>query len=138
MLVGIRGVVLLRDEIREEGVGQRLVAVGVDAGHVDRDRILVADVLAERHAGRAVEDDHSHRPLEADEEVVLTPLVVVEAANHATARMGEVHLPNRFRERARAGELAEPASVVAMPLERDAAQSLDHPRRPLRTKSFTV
>ena len=43
---GIRRVVLLGDEVHEEAVGERLVAVRVHAGHVDRDRVVVADVLA--------------------------------------------------------------------------------------------
>ena len=47
VLVGIAGVVLLGDEVGEQAVGQRLEPVRADAGHVDRDRILVADVLAE-------------------------------------------------------------------------------------------
>ena len=46
VLVRVRGVVLVRDEIREERVRQRLVPVRVHAGHVDRDGIVVADVLA--------------------------------------------------------------------------------------------
>ena len=86
----------------------------------------------------AVEHDDAYRPLETDEEVVLAALVVVEAADHALPRVGEVHLADRLRERARARELAEPAALVGMPLERDAAQALDHRRRPLRTKSFTA
>ena len=46
VLVGIGRVVLLGHEVREERVGERLVAVRVDAGDVDRDRVVVADVLA--------------------------------------------------------------------------------------------
>ena len=137
MLVGPRGVVLLRDEIREQGVGQRLVTVGVDARHVDGDPVVVPDILRERLARHPVEDDDAHHSGEADEEVVLSALVVMEAAQDALARVREIHLPDRLRQHARASELREPATVVGVPLEREAAQSLDHPVRLPRTKSFT-
>ena len=137
VLVRIGRVVLLRDEIGEEGVRQRLVAVGVDAGDVDRDRVLVADVLGERLAGGAVEHDDAHHPLEADEEVVLAALVIVEAADHAAARAREVGLPDRLGQSARARELGEPAALVGVPRELEPPQAVDHPRRPFRTKSLT-
>ena len=45
LLVRIGRVVLLRHVIAEQEIGQRLEAVGVPAGDVDGDRVLVADVL---------------------------------------------------------------------------------------------
>ena len=83
LLVRIRRVVLLRHVVTEEEIGERLEAVGVPSRDVDRDRILVTDVLGERLAALAVEHDDACRPLQADEQVVLAALVVVEAANHA-------------------------------------------------------
>src|SRR5215471_3517960 len=137
VLVGIRRVVLLRDEVGEEGVAQRLVAVRVDAGDVDRDRVLVADVLVKRLAARAVEDDDANRSGEADEEVVLPTLVVVEAADDTPPRTGEVQLPQRLREGARARDLREPAALVGVALERETTEPVDHPLRLPRTKSLT-
>ena len=57
VLVRVRRVVFLGDEIREQAVGERLVAVRVDARDVDGDRIVVSDVLAERLPRLAIECD---------------------------------------------------------------------------------
>ena len=92
MLVRIGRVVLLGDVVAEEEIGERLEAVRVVARDVDGDRVVVADVLGERLAGLAVEDDDARHALQADEEVVLAALVVVEAADHAAAREGDVRL----------------------------------------------
>src|SRR5262249_13208523 len=104
----------------EEAVGEGLVAVGETARDVDRDRVLVADVLGERLTALAIEDDDANRSLEADEEVVLPALVVVEAADHPAPRAGEVGLPDRLRQLARADELHEPAAAVVAAVEREA------------------
>ena len=56
VLVGVGRVVLLGHEVTEEAVGERLVAVRVRAGDVERDGVVLADVLGERLAasrGRA-------------------------------------------------------------------------------------
>ena len=105
MLVRVGRVVLLGDEVAEEAVGERLVAVRVAARDVDRDRVVVADVLGERLARLAVEHDDAHHALQADEEVVLAALVVVQPADHALARAREVRLAHRLRQRARAHQL---------------------------------
>ena len=52
LLVGVGWVVLLGHVVGEQEVGERLEAVRVAAGDVERDRILVADVLGERGARR--------------------------------------------------------------------------------------
>src|SRR5204863_8148162 len=98
------------------------------------DGVVVADVLAERLARLAVEDDDAHHALEADEEIVLPALVIVQAADHALARAREVRLPDRLGQRARANELCEPAAPVLVPGERKREHI--HARR-RRTKSFT-
>ena len=134
MLVGIRRVVFLGDEIREQAVGERLVAVRMDARDVDGDRVVVSDVLAERLPRLAIEHDDAHHPLEADEEVVLAALVEMQPADHAAARAGQVRLLDRLRQRARPDQLHEPASFVFVLRKREAR---DHqPCRP-RTKSLT-
>ena len=66
--------------------------MGVAAGDVERDRVLVADVLGERLARVAVEHDDAGHALQAGEEVVLAALVVVEPADHAAARERDVRL----------------------------------------------
>src|SRR5438874_3242784 len=138
VLVRPSGVVLLRDEIGEERVDERLVAVRVDARHVDGDGVVVADVLRERLSGAAVEDDDPHGAGEAGEDVVLPALVEVQTADHAPARVREVRLPERLRQCARPRELAEPAALVLVPDELDTEQALDHRLTPpRRTKSFT-
>ena len=58
---GSAGVVLLGDVVAEEQIGQRLEAVRVRPGDVDRDGVVVADVLGERLAALPVEhDDPGH------------------------------------------------------------------------------
>ncbi len=86
----------------------------------------------------AIEDDDADHAGEADEEVVLAALVVVEPPDDALARARQVRLRDRLRQRARARELREPAAVVLVPRELEPPQPLDHwftPER--RTKSFT-
>src|SRR6476619_5387426 len=92
VLVRVGWVVLLGHVVDEEQVGERLEAVRVAAGDVQRNGVLVADVLRERLARLAVEDDDAGHALEAAEEIVLATLVVVEAADHAGTREGEVRL----------------------------------------------
>ena len=118
MLVGVGCVVLLGEEVAEEDVGQRLVTVRMQTRHVDRDGVVVTDVLGERLPGRQVQDDDAHHSRETDEDVVLAELVVVEPAHDAAPRVREVDLPDRLRQRARARELAKPAALVVMPRER--------------------
>ena len=55
VLVGRRRIVLLGDVVQKQAVRQRLVPVRERAGDVDRDRIVVADVLRERLAALTVE-----------------------------------------------------------------------------------
>src|SRR4051812_20820170 len=88
VLVRVRRVVLTRDVVEEEEIGERLEAVRERAADPERDAVLVADVLRERLPGRRIEHDDAGRSLEAGEEVAL-PLVVVEAADHALARERE-------------------------------------------------
>ena len=130
MLVRIVGVVLLGHVVAEQEIGERLEAVCVAAGNVERDRVLVADVLAERLTRVAVEDDDPGRPLQAGEEVVLAAEVVVEPANHARPRERDVRLPGGPRQRALTPQLAEPAPLVLDATQRDAEQPFDH--RPAR------
>ena len=61
VLVRVGGVVLLGHVVDEDEVGQGLEAVRAAPGHVDRDRVLVSDVLGERLAGLEVEDDDPRR-----------------------------------------------------------------------------
>ena len=126
LLVGVRRVVLLGHVVTEEEIGERLEAVSVASWDVDRHRILVADVLGERLAGLPVEHDDACHPLQADEEIVLATLVVVEAPNHALARERDVRLPRRLRQHALAPELHEPAALVLEALQRDPQQAIDH------------
>ena len=126
MLVGLRRVVLDRDVVAEEDVRERFEAVRVVPGDVDGDGILLADVLRERVAARAVEHHDPGGPAEAREEVVLPALVVVEAAEHARARERDVRLPHRLRQRAVPSELAEPATLVLDAAERDPDEAVDH------------
>ena len=74
----------------------------------------------------AVEHDDARRALQADEEVVLAALVVVEAANDALTGEGDVRLPRRLRQQALAAELREPAALVLEEPQRDAEQAVDH------------
>ena len=90
-----------------------------------RDGILVADVLRERVTGVAIENDDASRALKADKQVVLAPLVIVEAAYHALVREGEVRLHHPVRQVAVAPDLTEPAALVLVAAERDADDALD-------------
>ena len=125
-LVRIGGVVFLGHVVAEEDVGQRFEAVGVMTGHVERNRIVVADVLGESLAGGAVEHDDARHPLQADEQVVLAPLVIVEAADHTAMREVDVRLAGLLGQHALAAQLDEPAALVVEALQRDPEQAVDH------------
>ena len=136
MLVRVVGVVLLADVVEHQDVGQRLEPVREVAGHVDGGEVVVTDVLGEHLASVAIECHHARTPLQADEEVVLAPLVEVQPANRALARERDVRLPDRLRQPARARDLGQPAAVVLEAAQRDgarpvgtevrAAHALDH------------
>ncbi len=126
LLVRLRRVVLLRHVVAEEEVRERLVTVRVMPRNVDRDRVLVTDVLAERLAARTVEDDHTRRPLETGKEVVLAALVVVEPSDHALPGEDEIRLQRRPWERTLPPQLGEPAALVLKAVQRDAEEPLDH------------
>ena len=140
MLVGVGGVVLLGHVITEQDVRQRLEAVRVMTRDVQRDRVLVADVLRERLAGVAIEHDHARRPLQAHEEVVLAALVVVQPADDALPRERDVRLPGPLGEQRLTPDLDHPAALVLVGAQRDALEAFDHALfAPLaRTKSFTA
>ena len=78
-------------------------------------------------------------PSQAEEQVVLAALVVVERADHALARPREVRLPDRLRQLARAHQLHEEAALVVEPAQRDARDYLLAPvssiRRPTSARS---
>ena len=133
MLVGVARVVFLGNEVHEQAVGQRFVSMRIRAGDVERDRVVVTDVLREHLAAVAIENDHAHHPRQTHEEIVLTALVVVQAADHAALRPGEVGLPDRLRQRSLASELGEPAALVLVARQREA---LDF--HVARTKSLTA
>ena len=76
--------------------------------------------------GLAVEHDDARRALEADEQVVLPALVVVQPADDAAAREGDVRLARRLRQQALAAQLDEPAALVLEPLQREPEQPVDH------------
>src|SRR5579864_1094408 len=105
VLVRIVGVVLLGDVVEQECVAQRLEPVREIAGNVDRCEVVVADILAERLAGLAVQRDHTRVAAETDEQIVLTALVVVKTANRSFPRERDVRLPYRLRESTELGEL---------------------------------
>ena len=140
MLVRIGGVVLLGDVVAEEDIGQRLEAMGVVAGDVDRHRVLVADVLAEGLTRLAIEDDDAGGALEAGKKVVLPAHVVVKATDHALAREREVRLQRPLRQRRLAPQLHQPASSVLDAVQRDAHEAIDHDLFApwARTKSLTA
>ena len=135
---GLR-VVLLRHVVGEEDVGQRLEPVRVASRDVERDGIVVADVLGERLAAASVEDDDPGLAGDAVEEVVLAALVVVEAADHALPRERDVRLAGRLRQQRLAPHLHDPAARVLVHQGRQADDPLDHALfTPLaRTKSLT-
>src|SRR5215212_4918559 len=110
------------------------------ARDVDRDRVVLADVLGEDVAALAVEHDHARRSLQAGEEVVLPALVVVQAADRPATREGNVHLHRRLGQRALPPQLHEPAALVVEAAKRDPDEPVDHATRltPFaRTKSLT-
>ena len=76
--------------------------------------------------GGPVEHDDARRALQADEEVVLAALVVVEAADDALPGEGDVRLPRRLRQEALAADLREPAALVLEEPQRDPDQAVDH------------
>ncbi len=139
MLVRVVRVVLLRHVVREEHVGQRLEPVRVASRDVERDGIVVADVLGERLAAVAVEDDDTGLAGDAVEEIVLAALVVVEAADHALSRERDVRLAGRLRQPRLAAYLHDPAARILVHQGRQAEDPLDHGLfTPLaRTKSLT-
>jgi hypothetical protein len=138
VLVRVIRVVLLGHVVEEQAVRERLVAVRMDPGDVDRDRVLLADVLGERLACLQVEHDDAHHALDAGEEIVLAALVVVETPDHASAREREVRLLHRLRQLRRAHQLREPATLVVEAAQRDPAEPVDHLFTPFwRTKSLT-
>src|SRR4029079_3317209 len=92
----------------------------------------VPDVLGEGLPGLAVEDDDPCHSLQADEQVVLTAFLDVEAADTHVARASEVRLHHPAWERAVATELAEPAPLVLEPPQWEAQDALDaHPFAPV-------
>src|SRR5262249_5631656 len=95
-------------------------------GDPDGDRIVVADVDGHRLTALAVENNDTRRPGQAREEVGLTALVVVEPADDARAREGDVRLMGRSRQGAVTAKLVEPAALVAVPLEREQPDAVDH------------
>ena len=88
--------------------------------------------------GRAVEDDDANRPREADEDVVLAALVVVEP------RMTPWRERERFTWRIGFGNADARASSVNQPRSSSCRasstplQPVDHRFTPTRTKSFTA
>ena len=140
MLVGVGGVVLLGHVVTEEHVRQCLEPVRVVARDIERDGIVLADVLGERLPRAAIEDDDASVPLEAYEEVVLAALVVVEPADDAVSRKRDVRLFRRPGQERLAPDLRHPAAIVLVHPERDPLEAVDHSLlTPLaRTKSFTA
>ena len=63
VLVGLVGVELDSHVVAEEDVRERLEAVRVVPRDVDRDGIVLTDVLDERVARLPIEDDDAGRPL---------------------------------------------------------------------------
>src|SRR5512132_384544 len=112
VLVGGGRIVLLGHVVAEEHVRERLVAVSVAARNVHRDRVLLADVLAEGLARLPVQYNHAGHALHTDEQVVLAALVVVQRADHASPGENEVRLRHRAWERAVTPKLEEPAALV--------------------------
>src|SRR5205814_2199642 len=122
-----------------EDVGEGLEAVCERALDVDRRRVGVADVSGERLAAPGVEHDDARGALEADEEIVLAALVVVQPPDDAPAREREVRLPDRLRQLAVSVDLGQPAAFVLEPAERNLDDALHQSRFTsfARTKSFT-
>src|SRR5712691_3863885 len=111
----------------------------MSAGNVQRDLVRVADVLRERLARVSVKDDDARCALQADEQVVLAALVVVQPADHAAPREGDVGLARRLGEERLAPQLHQPAALVLETPERNAQDPFDHLLTPFRrTKSLTA
>jgi hypothetical protein len=119
VLIGVGRVVLLGHVVTEEKIAQGLEAVGVPARDVHGDEVVLADVGRKRLPGLAVEDDNARRPLQTGEEVVLAPFVVVQAADDALAREGEVRLHHVLRQLAVPAQLGEPSTLVLEARQRD-------------------
>ena len=135
VLVRIGWVVLLRDVVAEEQIGQSLEPVCVPAGNPNGDGVVVADVDREGLARRPVEHHHTRQAPKAGEQIVLPALVVVQPADHTLPREREVRLLDRLGQLRRADELGEPAALVLVARQREAP---DHALAPLRrTKSLT-
>ena len=132
VLVGIGDVVLLADVVKHQHVRQGFEAVREVAGHVDRREVVVADVLAERLARLAVERDDARTSLQADEEIVLSALVEVQAADRALTREGDVRLADRLRQVCRARDLDEPPARIVEPAQRDEVRAFGPEVRPPR------
>lgn len=139
MLVRIGGVVLLGDVVTEHEVGESLEAVGVPAGDVDGDVVVLADVHREDLAALPVEDDGARGAAEAGEEIVLPSLVVVEPPDHPSPRERDVRLDGRLRQAAFASHLEKPPALVLGVRERNELDAVDHLLAPCaRTKSLTA
>jgi len=139
VLVGVFRVVLLGHVVTKQKVGDRLEAVRIATGDVDADGVVAADVLAERLAALEIEDNDPSRSLQADEEIVLAALVVVQAPDHAPPRERDIRLPHRPVEPARPVDLDEPTTLVLEPPQRDPAHAFHQRFAPCwRTKSFTA
>ncbi len=140
MLVRVGRVVFLGHVVTEEEIRQGFEAVGVMPRDVDRDQVVVADVLREGLAGLAIEHHNAGGPLQAREEVVLAALVIVQTANHALAREREVRLHGALGQAAVPAELAEPAPLVLEAAKRDDLDARDHCLLApfVRTKSLTA
>src|SRR5262249_24599507 len=112
LLVWIGRVVLLRYLVAEEEIREGLEAVGMPAGDVEGDGIVVADVLGVGLACRAVEDNDARHSQQAGEEIVLAALVVVQASDDALPRERHVRLDGRLRQDRLPAQLHEPAARV--------------------------
>src|SRR4051794_21116263 len=100
VLVRVGRVVLLGDVVEHQHVGERLEAVREVARHVHGSEVAVADVLAESLPRVAVEGDDARPSLQADEQVVPAPLMVMQASNRSLPREGDVRLTDRLRQAA--------------------------------------
>jgi hypothetical protein len=142
VLVGVVGVVLLRHVVAEEDIRQGLESVCIAPRDVESHRVLVADVLGEDFIGLEIEHDHPGGPLDAGKEIVLAPLVEVQAADHSSPREREVGLPGLLRQPTLPPELEKPAPFVLEAAQRDPPDPVDHTGALLtpclRTKSLTA
>jgi hypothetical protein len=138
VLVRISWIVLGRDVVTENDVGKGLEAVSVTSRNIDGNWVGFSYVRTEDFAGRAVEDDDAGGADQTGEEVVLSAIVIVEAADHPFARERDVRLHGPLPDPAFPPYLEQPATFVAPVLEWDELEPFDHRLAPcLRTKSFT-